>query len=118
MITTITKSIIKVTESQLKATLIEHFKENFNDYDLMDKDSREYYEADFHRLTDCLEQMDKGLFGQVFGNGYTMMLLSFEDFEEVENFFAKNSHTANQLEVHVETKDGNVIVVTQDELNY
>ena len=120
---TITKSILKVTEKQLKANLIENFKEIFNDYDLADKDSREYYQADFHRLTDLLDQMDKGNFSQVFADGYTPMLLNYEDFEEVENFFHKNSiansRNGNEFEIHIEdSKTGYDVVVKHVDINY
>ena len=116
--TTTTKTILNVTEEHLKQNLIDGFKDIFNTYNLQFEEDRRQYEADFNRLTDCLEQMDKWGFGSVFKDGYTPMLLKLEDFEEVEKFFHENSHNDNTFEIHIKTTHGNLIIVDQDDISY
>jgi len=108
--TTTTKTIITVKKNDLRKNIADQFKDMITScYTFQDVEDIENMQADLNRLTDCLEQIDNGLVSNVFADGYTMMLLSFKDFETVEEFFHENSHNDNELEIHVTDLEGNVI---------
>ena len=118
MITT-TKTIITIKKNDLKKNLADSFQDMLRDYSLQDLEDIENMQADLNRLSDCLEQINKGLVSNVFADGYTHMMLSFEDFETVEKFFQENSNNDNELEIHVTDESGNVIkVVKHEHLSY
>ena len=108
--TTTTKTIITVKKNDLRKNIADQFKDMITScYTFQDVEDIENMQADLNRLTDCLEQIDNGLVSNVFADGYTMMLLPFQDFETVEEFFQENSHNDNMLEIHVTDLEGNVI---------
>ena len=113
MITTSTKTTMTIKKSDLKKNLADSFQDMLRDYSLQDLEDIENMQADLNRLSDCLEQINNGLVSNVFADGYTMMLLSFQDFETVEKFFQENSHNDNELVIHVTDADGNVIEVIE-----
>ena len=117
VIKSVTKTIIEVQASALKNNMAEAFKDIFNDYDIKDARERELYEADWNRFTDNMEQMDKGLYSQVFKEGYTMMLLEPREFEVVERFF-KNRQPNTEIEIHVVSTPGTCFVVTEKDIQY
>jgi hypothetical protein len=118
--TTTTKTIITVKKNDLRKNIADQFKDMITScYTFQDVEDIENMQTDLNRLTDCLEQIDNGLLSNVFADGYTMMLLSFKDFETVEEFFHENSNNDNMLEIHVTDETGNVIeVVKHDYLSY
>ena len=119
VIKSVTKTIIEVQASALKNNMAEVFKDIFNDYDIKDARERELYEADWNRFTDNMEQMDKGLYSQVFKEGYTMMLLEPREFEAVEKFFAnRQPHITTEIEIHVVSTPGTCFVVTEKDIQY
>jgi len=63
---TITKTIIEVTEEAIKEKMADSFRDVFADYDITQACERDSYYADWNRFTDNMEQMDRGLFAQVF----------------------------------------------------
>lgn len=108
--TTTTKTIITVKKNDLRKNIADQFRDMITScYTFQDVEDIENMQADLNRLTDCLEQIDNGLVSNVFADGYTTMLLSFKDFETVEEFFQENSHNDNELEIHVTDLEGNVI---------
>ena len=115
---TVTKTIIEVSSQELKKNLVSNFKDILNDYDLMDSASRELHQADFHRLTDGLDQMERGLYAGVFREGYTPMLLSSSDFAEVENFF-NHRQPQTELEIHIIPKTpGTLFIVSERDIQF
>jgi hypothetical protein len=113
---TITKTIIEVTEESLKERMADSFRDVFADYDITQACERDNYYADWNRFTDNMEQMDRGLFAQVFKEGYTYMLMNFKDQEVIEKFHQQKNPDA-ELEVHVLSK-GTTYVIKSDELSY
>ena len=108
--TTTTKTIITIKKNDLRKNIADQFRDMITScYTFQDVEDIGNMQADLNRLTDCLEQIDNGLLSNVFADGYTMMLLSFQDFETVEEFFQENSHNDNELEIHVTDLEGNVI---------
>ena len=108
--TTTTKTIITIKKNDLRKNIADQFRDMITScYSFQDVEDIENMQADLNRLTDCLEQIDNGLLINVFGDGYTMMLLSFQDFETVEEFFQENSNNDNELEIHVTDSEGNII---------
>ena len=114
---TITKTIIEVQASALRTNMAEAFKDILNDYDIRDARERELHEADWNRFTDNMEQMDKGMYSQVFKEGYTMMLLEPCEFEAVEKFF-DNRQPNTEIEIHVVSTPGTCFVVTEKDIQY
>jgi hypothetical protein len=117
VIKSVTKTIIEVQASALKNNMAEAFKDIFNDYDIKDARERELYEADWNRFTDCMQQMDKGMYAQVFKDAYTMMLLDHREFEAVERFF-KNRQPNTEIEIHVVSTPGTCFVVTEKDIQF
>ena len=117
VIKSVTKTIIEVQASALKNNMAEAFKDIFNDYDIKDARERELYEADWNRFTDCMQQMDKGMYAQVFKEGYTMMFLDHREFEAVEKFFM-NRQPNTEIEIHVVSTPGTCFVVTEKDIQY
>ena len=113
---TITKTIIEVTEEAIKERMADGFRDIFADYDITDARERDNYQADWNRFTDCMEQMDRGLFAQVFKDGYTHLMVNFKDQEVIEKFHQQKNPNA-ELEVHVLSK-GTTYVVKSDDLSY
>ena len=108
--TTTTKTIITVKKNDLRKNIADQFRDMITScYTFQDVEDIGNMQADLNRLTDCLEQIDNGLLSNVFADGYTTMLLSFKDFETVEEFFQENSNNDNELEIHVTDLEGNVI---------
>jgi hypothetical protein len=117
VIKSVTKTIIEVQASALKNNMAEAFKDIFNDYDIKDARERELHEADWNRFTDCMQQMDKGMYAQVFKDAYTMMLLDGCEFEAVEKFF-NNRQPNTEIEIHVVSTPGTCFVVTEKDIQY
>jgi hypothetical protein len=116
--TTITKTIIEVSTEEVKRNFVNNFKDVLNDYDLMDPVSRELHQVDFHRLTDALDQMERGLYSGVFQDGYTAMLLSYSDFRVVEKFF-DNRQPQTELEIHIASKTpGTLFIVSEKDIQF
>jgi hypothetical protein len=116
--TTTTKIIIEVSSEEVKRNFENNFKDILNDYDLMDSVSRELYQGDFHRLTDALDQMERGLYSGVFQEGYTAMLLSSSDFAEVEKFF-DHRQPQTELEIHITSETpGTLFIVSEKDIQF
>jgi hypothetical protein len=119
IIKSVTKTIIEVQASTLKANMVAAFRDIFNDYDIRDARERDLYQADWFRFTDCMDQMDQGKYAQVFKDAYTMMLLDGRDFEAVEKFFAnRQPHISTEIEIHVVSTPGTCFVVTEKDIQY
>ena len=114
---TITKTIIEVRASTLKANMVAAFRDIFNDYDIMDANERDLYQSDWYRFTDSMDQMDKGMYAQVFKDAYTMMLLDHAEFDVVERFF-KNRQPNTEIEIHVVSTPGTCFVVTEKDIQF
>jgi len=118
---TVTKTIIEVQASTLKANMVAAFRDIFNDYDITNADERDLYQADWYRFTDSMDQMDQGKYAQVFKDAYTMMLLDSSDFEAVEKFFKIRHHNRQQdteIEIHVVSTPGTCFVVTEKDIQF
>jgi hypothetical protein len=96
--------------------MADSFRDIFADYDITDARERDNYYSDWNRFTDCMEQMDRGLFAEVFKEGYTYMMLNYKDHELIERFHQAKKEDA-ELEVHVLSK-GTTYVVKSQQLNY
>ena len=121
IIKSVTKTIIEVQASTLKANMVAAFRDIFNDYDITNADERDLYQADWFRFTDSMDQMDQGKYEQVFKDAYTMMLLDSSDFEVVEKFFKNrlfNRQTAEEIEIHVVSTPGTCFVVTEKDIQF
>ena len=115
---TVTKTVLEVSSRELKKNLVNQFKDILNDYNLMESSHRELYQGDFHRLTDYLDQLDRGLYAGVFKEGYTPMLLSSSDFAEVEKFF-DNRQPQTELEIHITSETpGILFIVTERDIQF
>ena len=117
IIKSVTKTIIEVQASTLKANMVAAFRDIFNDYDITNADERDLYQADWFRFTDSMDQMDQGKYEQVFKDAYTMMLLDGCDFEAVEKFFM-NRQPNTEIEIHVVSTPGTCFVVTEKDIQY
>ena len=117
IIKSVTKTIIEVQASTLKANMVAAFRDIFNDYDIRDARERDLYQADWFRFTDSMDQMDQGKYAQVFKDAYTMMLLDGCDFEAVEKFFM-NRQPNTEIEIHVVSTPGTCFVVTEKDIQY
>ena len=117
IIKSVTKTVIEVQASTLRTNMVAAFRDIFNDYDLLDAQERDLYQADFYRLTDNMDQMDKGMYSHVFKEGYTMMLLDDREFEAVEKFFV-NRQPNTEIEIHVVSTPGTCFVVTEKDIQY
>ena len=115
---TVTKTTIEVSAASLKKNIVDSFKEIFNDYDLTSVSQRELYQADFNRLTNCLDQMDKGSYANVFKDGYTYMLLDPSDMEVVEKFFEERKQNT-ELEICITlSTPGTAFIVMDKDIQY
>jgi hypothetical protein len=117
VIKSVTKTIIEVQASALRTNMAEAFKDIFNDHDITDANERDLYQADWFRFTDSMDQMDKGMYAQVFKDAYTMMLLGHREFEAVEKFF-NNRQPNTEIEIHVVSTPGTCFVVTENDIQY
>ena len=111
-------TIVETTEKDMRRNVAEAFKDILNDYDLESQDDREMFQADFNRLTDIMEQMDKNVFFQVFREAYTPMALSCRDFEEVDAWFVNNRNTDNEIEIRIKGDDGIIYIVDQRDIKF
>ena len=110
---------VETTEKDIRRNIAEAFKDILNDYDLESQDDREMFQADFNRLTDIMEQMDKKNFAQVFKEAYTPMALSCRDFEEVDAWFVNNRDTDNEIEIRIKADNGfTVYVIDQKDIKF
>jgi hypothetical protein len=113
---TITKTIIETTEEAIKERMADGFRDIFADYDITDASERDNYQADWNRFTDCMEQMDRGFFAEVFKDGYTHLMVNFKDQEVIEKFHQQKNPDA-ELEIHVLSR-GTTYVVKSEDINY
>ena len=113
---TITKTVIETTEEAIKERMADGFRDIFNDYDITDASERDNYQADWNRFTDCMEQIDRGFFAEVFKEGYTFMMLNHKDVEMIEKFHQQKNPDA-ELEIHVLSR-GTTYVVKSEDINY
>jgi hypothetical protein len=121
IIKSVTKTIIEVQASTLKANMVAAFRDIFNDYDITNADERDLYQADWYRFTDSMDQMDQGKYEQVFKDAYTMMLLDPSDFDAVEKFFKNRHHNRQpdtEIEIHVVSTPGTCFVVTEKDIQF
>lgn len=113
--TTITHSI-ELKREDLKKRLYIAFLDMLQDE--LAHDDTEYAESDFNRLTDCMEQINKGRFAGVFADGYTMMILPSDVFDFVDKWLDKQESTKEKLELVIVDKDGNKEIVDSKYLSY
>ena len=113
---TITKTIIEVTEESIRERMADSFRDVFNDYDITQACERESYQADWNRFTDCMEQIDRGFFAEVFKEGYTHLMVNFKDQEMIEKFHQQKNPDA-ELEIRVLSR-GTTYVVKSEDINY
>ena len=111
----IKKYIITTSETELKKNFYGTFVDLLND---SLKDELEYFEMDVNRLTDCIEQIEKHGFTPLFKDGYTMMLLSPKDFQDVEDFFLHHSDDDAELEIHIQGLNTLREIVNHKDLSY
>ena len=112
-----TTTIIQVTREELQQNLYSAFQDILNDRLV---DGLEDYEMEVHRLSDCIQTIHRHGFRPLFKDSYTMLLLAYQDFLEVEKFFNSNSaDSLNCLEIVVTNKDGAIEErINQDEISY
>ena len=109
---------IHLKREDLKRNLYCSFLDLFKDEVAQDEEDVEYFETDVCRLTDCMQQINKGNFEGVFADGYTMMILDGETFRFVENWFNKPGSAEEDLCLVITDKDGKVEVVDSNYLSF
>ena len=109
---------IHLKREDLKRNLYSSFLDLFKDEVAQDPEDVEYFETDVCRLTDCMQQINKGNFKDVFADGYTMMILDGETFRFVENWFNKPGSAEEDLCLVITDKDGKVEVVDSNYLSF
>jgi hypothetical protein len=106
-IKTTTRHTITMERDKAKYNLINSFVALLKDQCRIEGfEDVEMIEADIDRMTDCLGQINKGNFKDVFGDGYTMMILEPEDFDYVDNFFRKHLRNDEELDIVLTDKEG------------
>jgi hypothetical protein len=111
----IKKYIITTSETNLKKNFYESYADLLTD---SLGDDMEYFEMDVNRLSDCIQQIDKYGFTPLFKDGYTMMLLSSNDFRDVEDFFREHSNDDAELEIHIQGSNTIREIVKHNDLSY
>ena len=111
-------TIVETTEKDIRRNVAEAFKDILNEYDLEREADREMFQADFNQLTDIMEQLDKKLFVQVFKEAYTSMALGCKDFDQVDQWFADNEDTDNEIEIRIKGDDGIIYIVDQRDIKF
>jgi hypothetical protein len=116
-IKTTTVHSIELSRDDLKKRLYRAFLDMFQDE--LNGNGIEYAEMDFNRMTDCMEQINKGNFKGVFADGHTIMILPPDVFNFVEKWFDKPSANINEkLELVIVDKNGNKEIVGSEYLCY
>jgi hypothetical protein len=114
MITTTTQYQINTTEEQLKKNLYSAYLDILTDGF---KDDVEYFEHDAHRLSAVIEDIGKNGFRSVFRDGYTMMLLTSDDFNFVEKWF-RDEQPNQSLQIVIKMSNGETEIVDDEDLSY
>lgn len=106
---TITKHILEVNAEDLQKNLCNNFMDILNDYLGESVDDLKTNVAAFHKVLQLIGNYD---WRSVFSEGYTMMVLSPDDFDFVDNFFQskKNgrAYKNDELEIRI-MKNGQYI---------
>jgi hypothetical protein len=117
MIKTSTLHTINATEEQLKKNLYSSYVDILTDG--LKEDTAEFFEHDAHRLSSAIQDIDKLGFGELFKDGYTMMLLDPKDFDFVDRWFNKPKFfNEENLQVVVTKSNGSVEIISQEDLSY
>lgn len=116
MITSTTLHTIKTTEEQLKKNLYSSYVDILTDG--LKEDDVEFFERDAHRLSSTIQDVNKLGFEELFKDGYTMMLLDNKDFDFVDRWFSKGGHKHENLQVVITKDNGDVEIVSHDDLCY
>ena len=109
---------INLKREELKRNLYSSFLDLLSDEVAQDQEDIEYFETDVNRLTDCMQQINKGNFQDVFADGYTMMILDGETFRFVENWFNKPDSAEEVLRLVITDKDGNTEIIDSNYLSF
>lgn len=116
MITTTALHTINATEDQLKRNLYSSCLDILTD-DLKE-DTVEFVELDVHRLSEAIQVIEKRGFKELFKDGYTMMLLDATDFDFVDKWFNKPASVKENLQIVITRKNGQVELVSHEDLSY
>ena len=114
MITTTTQYQINTTEEQLKKNIFSAYLNILND---SFQDDIEYFEQDVHRISGVIADINKSGFRSIFQDGYTMMLLSPDDFSFVEKWF-RDEKPNQSLQVVIKMSNGETEIVDDEDLSY
>lgn len=115
MIKTTTLHTINTTEDRLKKNLYSSYLDILTDGL---KDDIEYFEHDVHRLSSAMQDIEKLGFKELFKDGYTMMLLDPADFDFVDKWFNKPGSAEENLQIVITKKNGQVELVSHEDLSY
>ena len=115
IITTTTQKI-HLKRDELKFQFYSAFVDLFKDE--LNEEDPDYLEQDMNRLTDYMNQINKGNFKDVFADGCTMMILPSDVFDFVDKWFNKPGTAFEKLELHIVDKNGKVEVVDSEYLSY
>ena len=98
---TITKHVLEIDQVEAIKRLIKNFMEGLQD----SMGDIEYFTMDLNRLQEILKEINTtGRMENVFKDGYTSMVLSDKDMEEVDNYFRRTEDGTNkseELEIHI-----------------
>lgn len=116
MIKTSTLHTINATEEQLKKNLYSSYVDILTDG--LKEDTVEFFEHDVHRLSEAIQTVDKHGFASLFKEGFTMMLLDSEDFKFLEKWHFHDKDETENLQVVITKKNGQIEIVSQEDLYY
>lgn len=114
-IKTTTSHTINATEEQLKRNLYSSYLDLLTDGL---GDDVEYFEQYAHMLSSAIQDIEKLGFKELFKDGYTMMLLDPNDFNFVDEWFNKPGSAEENLQIVITKKNGQVEIVSHDDLCY
>lgn len=115
--TTTTQYTIAVTETELKKNFAASITDLLSDHIKYDEDI-ETFETDLNMLQDNFAMINKYGFRSLFKEGFTPMLLSEKDFEDVENFFRHHSADDSKLQIIISKEDKDDEVVEENDISY
>ena len=116
MITT-TQYTITVTETELKKNFAASITDLLSDHIKYDEDI-ETFESDLFMLQDNFASINKSGFRSLFKEGFTPMLLSQKDFEDVEDFFRHHSADDSKLQIIISKEDKEDETVEEYNISY
>ena len=115
--TTTTQYTITVTETELKKNFAASITDLLSDHIKFDEDI-ETFESDLFMLQDNFATINRSGFRSLFKEGFTPMLLSQKDFEDVEDFFRHHSADDSKLQIIISKEDKENEVIGHDDISY